>query len=265
LPAAFPAVPGTATTAPSPTLLPSLSPEAPAAYTDKAKGAAYRQKAMPDVAPAARRRPGFGSEPGTRLRYRLTFEKLGDARFLSHRNVMDAFERAVRAAGLPASYSEGFNPRMRLSMGPALALGLESRDEVLDLEAASALPADAAERITGKLPPGVKVTRVRALRTGEPPLSKAIRGAAYSMRIDPALREAASAMVEGDGAGARGRAPALQSLTLDPGGERLRFEVNLDAARGDTATPKKIVEQLFSLSAEEIVSIPIVREATLLN
>jgi radical SAM-linked protein len=221
---------------------------------------------MPDVAPPARRRPGFGSQPGTRLRYRLTFEKLGDARFLSHRNVMDAFERAVRAAGLPASYSEGFNPRMRLSMGPALALGLESRDEVLDLETVSALPADAADRITGKLPPGVRVIRARALRVGEPPLSKAIRGAAYSMRVDPALRDAASAMVEGDGAaGARGRAPALQSLTLDPGGEYLRFEVNLDAARGDTATPKKIVEQLFSLSAEEIVSIPIVREATLLN
>jgi radical SAM-linked protein len=271
--AALPSVPGARTSAaaspaasaPSATLLPSLSPGTPSAYTDKAKGAAYRQKAMPDVAPAARRRPGFGSEPGIRLRYRLTFEKLGDARFLSHRNVMDAFERAVRAAGLPASYSEGFNPRMRLSMGPALALGLESRDEVLDLEAASTLPPDAAERITAKLPPGVRVTRVRALRTGEPPLSKAIRGAAYSMRVDPALREAASAMVEGDGAGARGRAPALQSLTLDPGGDCLRFEVNLDAARGDTATPKKIVEQLFSLSADEIVSIPIVREATLLN
>ncbi len=265
LPALPAAASAEATSAPSSAaLLPAL-PAAPAAYTDKAKGAAYRQKAMPDVAPAERRRPGFGSDPRARLHYRLTFEKLGDARFLSHRNVMDAFERAVRAAGLPASYSEGFNPRMRLSMGPALALGLESRDEVLDLETVSALPADAAERITEKLPPGVKVIRVRALRAGEPSLSKAIRGAAYSMRVDPALREAASAMVEGDGAGARSRAPALQSLTLDPGGECLRFEVNLDAARGDTATPKKIVEQLFSLSAEEIVSIPIVREATLLH
>jgi len=269
---AFPAAPAVARDAspaapasgPSAALLPSFPPEEPAAYTDKAKGAAYRQKAMPDVAPAARRRPGFGSVPHARLRYRLTFEKMGDARFISHRNVMDAFERAIRAAGLPASYSEGFNPRMRLSMGPALALGLESREEVLDLEAESGLPPDAAERITAKLPPGVRVNRVLALAAGDPPLSKVIRGAAYSMRIDAALREAASAMVEGDAAGARGRAPALQSLTLDPGGERLRFQVNLDAARGDTATPKKIVEQLFSLSPEEIVSIPIVREATLL-
>jgi len=244
----------------------AASPAAsPAAYTDTAKGAAYRQKAMPDVAPAVRRRPGFGSDPRTRRRYRVTFEKLGDARFISHRNVMDAFERGIRASGLPAAYSEGFNPRMRLSMGPALALGLESRQEILDLECVAALSPDAPERITARLPPGMRITSVVELSAGDPPLSKAIRGAAYSMQVAPDLRAAAAAMADRGGAEGRGRAPALQSLSLDGEGDRLRFEVNLDAARGDTATPKKIVEQLFALSAEEIVSIPIMREATLLG
>lgn len=241
--------------------LPVAAEPAPAAYTDIAKGAAYRRKAMPDVAPAPRRRPGFDRDGRPRLRYRVTFEKLGDARYLSHRNVMDAFERAIRAAGLPASYSEGFNPRMRLSMGPALALGLESRDERLDLETRAPLSEDAAGRITGKLPPGIRVTAVAALSTGDAPLSKAIRGAAYSMRLQPSFREAAADLAPDV---ARNRAPALRSITLDPAGDTLRFEVNLDASAGETATPKKIVEQLFALTAEEIVSIPITREATLL-
>ena len=233
----------------------------PAAYTDTAKGAAYRQKSMPDVASAPRRRPGFGSDPRPRMRYRLTFEKLGDARYLSHRNTMDAFERGIRAAGMPAAYSEGFNPRMRLSMGPALALGLESRSEVLDLETTAALPADAAARISDRLPPGIRVTAVEALAPGAPPLSKAIRGAAYSVVLGPSLHARARSVADN---GARALAPALRSLAVDPSGERLRFEVNLDASSGETATPRKVVEQLFALSPEEITALPITREATLL-
>jgi radical SAM-linked protein len=196
------------------------------------------------------------------MRFRLTFEKLGDAKFLSHRNVMDAFERAIRAAALPARYSDGFNPRMRLSMGPALALGLESREEILDLETTASLPKDAAERVSDKLPPGVRVTKVAELGPGDPPLSKAIRAASYSLRLDADLRARAESFVESD---ARALAPALRSWSLDSSGERLRFEVNLDAASGETATPKKILGQLLSLSPAEIVSLPIVREATLLG
>ncbi|HWC66059.1 MAG TPA: TIGR03960 family B12-binding radical SAM protein, partial [Thermoanaerobaculia bacterium] len=200
LPVARTNVPAAAPAAGSPAAL-------PAAYTEAAKGAAYREKAMPDVASAPRRRPGFGSDPRPRLRYRLTFEKLGDARFLSHRNTMDAFERGIRAAGMPAAYSEGFNPRMRLSMGPALALGLESREEVLDLETTAPLPADAALRISDRLPPGIRVTAAEALAPGAPPLSKAIRGAAYSLRLDPSLRERAREAASGE----TSAAPAVRS------------------------------------------------------
>src|SRR5262249_57668281 len=77
----------------------------PASYREVAKGAAYRQKAMPDLAPA-RTRP---APPTAVFRYRVTFEKTADARFLSHRNTMDVFERAIRASGLPTRYSDGFH------------------------------------------------------------------------------------------------------------------------------------------------------------
>jgi hypothetical protein len=150
---------------------------------------------------------------------------------------------------------------MRLSMGPALALGLESRHEVLDLEATAVVPQDAAARISDRLPPGVRVTGVRALAPGEAPLSKSIRGAAYSMRLEPALRDRARAAAAED---ARTVAPALRSLEVDDDGERMRFEVNLDASAGETATPRKIVERIFALSPDEIVALAIRREATVL-
>ena len=45
------------------------------------------------------------------MRLRLRYEKLGKVRFLSHRDVARVLERAVRRAGLPVAYSEGFSPR----------------------------------------------------------------------------------------------------------------------------------------------------------
>ena len=234
----------------------------PAAYRDVAKGAAYREKAMPDLPAASRVRGGQGETP---VRHRISFSKTGDARLLSHRNTMDVLERAIRAAGLPARYTEGFNPHMKLSMGPALALGLESRHEVFDVDGRAAFPLDAAERINAKLPAGVEVLEVRALGIGEPSLAKAVKGARYSVRLDSEEHvERAAGALENSW---RESMPALRAIALeaDASGASLTFEVNLDQAAGDTATAKKVLEALLSIPPAEQAGMSITREATLLQ
>jgi hypothetical protein len=235
------------------------APEDPAAYREPAKGAAYRQKAMPDLPSAAR----LASQGDRVFRHRATFEKTGDARFLSHRNTMDVLERAIRAAGLPARYSEGFNPHMKLSMGPALALGLESRREVFDVEGIAPFPADAAARVTEKLPPGVTVVELRPLGPAEPGISKAVSGARYVVRLDSAEQIGRA----GEAVAGRWREamPAVKALSLDADatGARLRFEVNLDPAAGETATAKKVLETLLAIPPGAQASLAITREVTL--
>jgi radical SAM family uncharacterized protein/radical SAM-linked protein len=232
----------------------------PAAYRDVAKGAAYRQKAMPDVAPA--RRPA----PATQVfRHRVTFEKTGDARFLSHRNTMDVLERAIRASGLPARYSEGFNPHMKLSMGPALPLGLESRHEVFDVEATSPFTSDAVSRINEKLPPGLRVAEIRELSLTEASLSKLVAGARYAVQLDsPDLIERAHEALAGAW---RESLPALKAMSLESCGEssRLRFEVNLDQAAGPTATARNVLETLLAIPSEAQAALSVTREATVLR
>lgn len=253
-------------------LLPALSTPAssqpaplmtdPAAYRDNAKGAAYRRKAMPDLPRAQRVRPGTGSGDGRpRLHYRVTFEKVGDAKFLSHRNIMDIFERGLRAADLPVRYTEGFNPRMKLSMGPALALGIESHHEVFDVDTEEAMPPDAQERINAKLPPGVRVTSVRQLGPGEPSVARAVRAARYRVQLTPPLVGRAAAVLEAE---PRRQVLALRNLSLNADEATLFFEVNLNATEGETSTPRKVMESLFALTPEEIVPLSITREATIL-
>ena len=243
-----------------PTLDPAVSTaDDPAAYRDVAKGAAYRQKAMPDLPSAARRAPTPVPEV---FRHRVTFEKSGDARFLSHRNTMDVLERAIRAAGLPARYSEGFNPHMKLSMGPALPLGLESRHEVFDVEGTDRFTADAAEAISAKLPPGLSVSEVRPLGSQEPALSKAVKSARYLVRlVSPEQVGRASEAISN---GWRDVVPALRALALEADGA-LTFEVNLDQSAGETSTPKKVLEKLLSIPPEAQALLSVTREATVLG
>ncbi len=259
----FPSLPAVSEAAcPDESSLSGGDPRTPRAYREVAKGAAYRQKAMPDIAPGPK---VHGKQGDQVFRHRVTFEKRGDARFLSHRNTMDVLERAIRAAGLPARYSEGFNPHMKLSMGPALPLGLESRHEVFDVEGAAPFGDEAARLVTEKLPPGIAVLEVRQLSPGEPPLSKAVRSARYAVPLDtPEHWSRASEALEN---GWRSTVPAVKALSLEaegPGETVLRFEVNLDQSAGETSTPKKVLETLLAIPPEAQASLSVTREATVL-
>jgi radical SAM-linked protein len=67
-------------------------------------------------------------------RYRIRFSKTGRAAFLGQVETLDALRRALRAAGLPLAYTEGYHPRAKVSAGPALPMGVESLAEHIDVE-----------------------------------------------------------------------------------------------------------------------------------
>lgn len=64
---------------------------------------------------------------------RFKYTKVGKIRFTSHRDMARIFERAVRKAGMPVAYSEGFSPRAKLSFGLALPTVFESQAEYCDI------------------------------------------------------------------------------------------------------------------------------------
>ena len=65
---------------------------------------------------------------------RALFEKVGNARYISHLDLMRVFQRAFKRAGLPLTHTQGFNPRPSVSIALPLSLGVESRCELLDFE-----------------------------------------------------------------------------------------------------------------------------------
>lgn len=105
--------------------------------------------------------------PVLRIRYRIRFGKTGLLRWISHRDLATLWERLVRRASLKLSMTEGFHPKPRIAFPSALALGVESLDEVVELELAEELsPADLMKRLVDDNQPGLTIRSVRKLPDG---------------------------------------------------------------------------------------------------
>ena len=87
---------------------------------------------------------------------RIWFSKRGRAKYISHLDLMRAMSRAVRRAGLPIWYTEGFNPHPYLSFALPLPLGQEGLREAMDIRLLEGMPLD-ARRFEGVLPEGIEV------------------------------------------------------------------------------------------------------------
>ena len=111
---------------------------------------------------------------------RVRFAKRGKVRFISHRDVARAFERAFRIEQLPLAFTEGFSPRPKVSFGLALSVGHESDAEYLDVELTEAIDVAAlAERLTAALPEGMPATGAVRLIERAPALQESITEVRY--------------------------------------------------------------------------------------
>ena len=115
---------------------------------------------------------------------RLRFRERGKVRFVSHRDVARAFDRAFRVTQLPLAFTEGFSPRPKVSFGLALSVGHESDAEYLDVELREPLDAGAlVDPITDALPEGIDVTGAVALVDRAPALQESVTSVEY--RVTP--------------------------------------------------------------------------------
>ncbi len=89
---------------------------------------------------------------------RLRYAKRGRLRFTSHRDVARTFERALRRAGVPMAYSQGFSPHPKISWIGAAPTGVASEAEYVEISVVEAVdPARFAAALDEALPPGIDV------------------------------------------------------------------------------------------------------------
>ena len=118
------------------------------------------------------------------MRVRITFSKQGALRYIGHLDLHRVWERAMRRASLPISYSQGFHPQPKISLAAALPLGFSSRAEVLDVRLNEEIPNEEIFlRLKDNLPPDIKVTDVISVDERLPALQTTVLSAAYDVHL----------------------------------------------------------------------------------
>ncbi len=94
---------------------------------------------------------------------RLNFSKTGRAIYISHLDVNRMMTRAVRRAGLPMWYTEGFNPHPYIAFALPLSLGQSSDCEYMDIRIEGDMTDEEIKnRLNATLPEGVSILSVGA-------------------------------------------------------------------------------------------------------
>ncbi|MDO5724876.1 MAG: TIGR03936 family radical SAM-associated protein [Tissierellia bacterium] len=89
---------------------------------------------------------------------RICYQRINLLRFISHLDTLRLFQRAFIRADIPVAYSEGFNPHPRISMGDPVSLGIESKEEYMDIKLSSPLDGDTlCKRLNAQLPKDIRI------------------------------------------------------------------------------------------------------------
>ena len=120
------------------------------------------------------------------MRLRITFSKSGALRYIGHLDLHSLWERTVRRAGLPLSYTQGFHPGPKIQLASALPLGFIGSAEIVDLWIND--PADSSDRpykemLQSAAPPGLVISSVEVVDEHGPALQTQVVSAEYEVTL----------------------------------------------------------------------------------
>jgi radical SAM-linked protein len=194
------------------------------------------------------------------MRLRITFSKSGALRYTGHLDLHSIWERTIRRAGLPLSYTQGFHPGPKIQLASALPLGFIGHAEIVDIwinELGSLLKRPLREILQTAAPPGLVITSVEVVDEHSLALQTQVISVEYEVTLLApfdvhSLRKSISALL---GAAflsreRRGKTydlrPLIEMLELLPahGSEALRLHMRLAARQGATGRPEEVLDAL---------------------
>jgi radical SAM family uncharacterized protein/radical SAM-linked protein len=216
-------------------------------------------------------------------KYRVMFNKMESAGFLSHLELATALVRALRRSSINLAYTGGFHPHPKISFATATAVGMESRQEYMDITAqeySCSLDLLRTE-INTLLPTGIKILEIRKLSPEENAIAQATRGFEYELQLpaatDAPRMSAIKANIDQFLAASnfnikkisKGKTitkdirPFVQMLSLDRDKKIIKFIVSF--VQEGSARPVDIIAHILKSDPDESRQIRVVKTKTLLG
>ncbi|HEX7365098.1 MAG TPA: TIGR03936 family radical SAM-associated protein [Dehalococcoidia bacterium] len=117
-------------------------------------------------------------------RLRLKFSRGEELKFLSHLDLMRLWERALRRAGIPLAYSEGFTPHPQIALAAPLLVGVTSEAELMDISLSRWIsPQSFTAKIEKHLPRGITLIEVWPVGVNVPSLQSQVKFVDYKVEV----------------------------------------------------------------------------------
>ncbi|QEK12295.1 DUF2344 domain-containing protein [Crassaminicella thermophila] len=114
---------------------------------------------------------------------RMRFSKNGYMIFISHLDLVRMVERVLRRANIPIAFTQGFNPHPKISFATALALGVSSDGEYIDIEIQEKIDLSILKnRINEQLPDGIKIIKCKYIDVKSKALMAIVEQSKYMVR-----------------------------------------------------------------------------------
>jgi radical SAM-linked protein len=118
-------------------------------------------------------------------RLRLKFSRGEELKFLSHLDLMRLWERALRRAGLPLAYSEGFTPHPQIALAAPLSVGVTSQAELMDVFLSRWVPPQSfIAQVSKQLPCGIDLLEAWPVGPKVPSLQSQVRFIEYKVEVE---------------------------------------------------------------------------------
>ena len=117
-------------------------------------------------------------------KYRLKLTKSGILRYFSHLDWQNTFFKAVSRTDLDVVFSQGFNPTMKISMGIALPLFVESDCELVDMELFDDITEENLKlKLEKVLPTEAKILSIVKIDKSAPAVDITVQWAEYKITV----------------------------------------------------------------------------------
>ena len=118
---------------------------------------------------------------------RMWFGKIEEMSLISHLDLVRLFDRAIRRAALPISFTGGYHPGPKISIANALSLGITSNGEIVDFELTTEMDLEEFRtKLAAQLPENIPIYKVAAVDLKSLNASRLMDQAEYLITVQAA-------------------------------------------------------------------------------
>jgi radical SAM-linked protein len=129
-------------------------------------------------------KPTGEDPPQTQCRMRILFDKGDEVKYISHLDLLRAWERAIRRSRLPLAYSMGFSPHPKITIALPLAVGCTAENEALDIVLTEPVSSENVIRaLASVMPPGLAVRSAQEVALKHPAMVTLFDRAVYEILL----------------------------------------------------------------------------------